>query len=735
MSNDNEVDILHRISRITEHYDSTLPTLDLITQVLENLQPLFKPENEVFFSTLQCFFRREHNRLKRQENIPSIFNVNTMWKEPLRQLKEILLFLVSSQTMAGNEPAASILNIFGNRFTIETIRDDANVFPLGEISYSEEYKTLTIHVPDLFEEKLSTTFYSFVDSELAQKMSPPGEGPFLVDGYLVENILHKMISVPEFADFATFVEKYLKSNNIKRVNEHLINRFFALKERLSFTFPKNKVSLFCQTIILHSLFKSSRYSYHLIVLKNQNNMIPAYYGSILFNSNKPFPLERINVFHIGLNLALSAINESLALEKEKKRDIPQVKAEATADGFLGMVGQSEAICRVFDKIKKVARFETDVLILGESGTGKDLAARAIHALSSKNKGPFIPVSLSDRPDSLIDSELFGHEKGAFTGAIHQKKGYLERAEGGTLFLDEISHIPSTVQAKLLRVFQSRSFERVGGASALDVDLRIICATSEDLGNKEIRENLEFLDPLYYRLEQFVISIPPLRKRKEDIPLLANFFLGKLNRQGEVKISDEAKDFIVSLDWPGNIRQLFAALRRAYIEAYDEGLIEPRHFEREYKKSEQKQQSLNRNLKTTLTYLRENGFVLDSALKEMNRNAFKISRKTLIRYTRELCLWFLAVNDWDLHRAVSNMAGKADLERYAAQRFRSYFIGDNRCNGILPIISNNHTDKEQEAFFKEIVHRDFHGHLLALKGKVVSREISYLTWKYILTHYA
>ncbi len=734
MHKSNDINVLHSISKITEGYDGSSSPLDLVSQLLEKLHSVFEPRNEVFFSTMQCFFPVDGGHLKRQEKIPSLFNIKSKGKTPEKQLKEVLLFLVSSQTLIRNEPTASILNVFGNRFTIETIRDEAALFPEGDISYNKEHKTLTIYIPNLFDEKINTMFFKFVDSELAREISQPQEGNFLVDGNLVENTLKKMIGSSEFDDFAGFVRKYLEKESITRINNHLIHCFFSLKEKINLTLPKDQVKLFCQTIILHSLFKSSGYSYQVIVSKNSYENGPGYYGSYLFNSSKAFPPEKLNVFHIGLNLALSAVYESTVWERKRKRGFPRIKISPKVADFYGMVGQSEEICRVFDKIRKVARFDTDVLILGESGTGKDLAARAIHALSAKAKGPFIPVSLSDRPDSLIDSELFGHEKGAFTGAVCQKQGYLERAGGGTLFLDEISHIPSTVQAKLLRVFQSRSFERVGGSTPLDVDIRIICATSEDLGNKEIRENLEFLDPLFYRLEQFVISIPPLRKRKKDIPLLVNFFLEKLNRDGEVIISDEAMDFLISLDWPGNIRQLIAALKRAYIEAYDEGLIEPHHFEREYKKESQNHLSLNRNLKTTLTYLRQNKFILDSTLKEMNRKAFKISRKTLIRYTRELCLWFLGVNDWDLNQAITSMAGKADLERYAAQRFRSYFIGDKRCKGILPVLSNNHTDADLEEFFKEIVHHDFRKHLHELKKRIMNTDISYATWKYILFQY-
>ena len=241
-------------------------------------------------------------------------------------------------------------------------------------------------------------------------------------------------------------------------------------------------------------------------------------------------------------------------------------------GFDNMVGQTQAMRQIFDSIRQVAKWDTTVLVRGESGTSKELIATAIHYNSPRVNGPFVKLNCAALPDTLLESELFGHEKGAFTGAVKQRKGRFEMADGGTLFLDEIGEISASFQAKLLRILQEGEMERVGGTDTLKVDVRIVTATNRNLED-EVRKG-NFREDLYYRLNVMPIQLPPLRERLEDIPELAKFLVQKLSeKQGrEIKISDGAIRMLLGHDWPGNVRELENCLERATIMS-ETGLID------------------------------------------------------------------------------------------------------------------------------------------------------------------
>ncbi len=248
--------------------------------------------------------------------------------------------------------------------------------------------------------------------------------------------------------------------------------------------------------------------------------------------------------------------------------------------FRSLVGNSPAIVKVRKLISQVADTEASVLILGESGTGKEVIARNIHALSSRATKPFVPLNCGAIPAELLESELFGHEKGAFTGAITSRQGRFELAHGGTLFLDEIGDMPLPMQVKLLRVLQEHSFERVGSNKSIEVDVRIIAATHRNL--EEAIKDGKFREDLYYRLNVFPIEMPPLRERKKDIPLLLNELLARIEGSGRpiVRLMSDASEALAAYDWPGNVRELANLVERLSI-LYPNGIIDkpdlPRRF--------------------------------------------------------------------------------------------------------------------------------------------------------------
>ena len=243
-----------------------------------------------------------------------------------------------------------------------------------------------------------------------------------------------------------------------------------------------------------------------------------------------------------------------------------------------VIGKSQGMQQVFDLAVRVAETDSSVLVLGESGTGKEVVARLIHFRSHRASGPFVTVNCSAIPENLLESELFGHKKGAFTGALYMKRGSFELANGGTLFLDEIGDMKLEMQAKILRALEEREVKKVGSEEETPVDVRVIAATNKDLG-EEVKAG-HFREDLFYRLNVVQIGIPPLRERKEDIPLLARHFLKVFSTEMKKAVADfseEALNFLVGYDWPGNVRELKNAVERAVIFAGPGELIRASHF--------------------------------------------------------------------------------------------------------------------------------------------------------------
>jgi DNA-binding NtrC family response regulator len=244
--------------------------------------------------------------------------------------------------------------------------------------------------------------------------------------------------------------------------------------------------------------------------------------------------------------------------------------------FQNILSKNPRMHQVFELINKVAQTTTTVLIEGETGTGKEQVARAIHQAAHVRTGPMIAVNCAALPEHLLESELFGHEKGAFTSAVGQRRGRFELAEGGTIFLDEIGDVPAAMQAKLLRVLQERRFERVGGSESIEVDVRVIAATNRSL--LRLVKQGTFREDLYYRLNVVKIELPPLRERPEDIPLLATHFAEKYARPGEQpkQIAPQAMEVLLHYRWPGNIRELENAIERACVTSRDD-VIHPENL--------------------------------------------------------------------------------------------------------------------------------------------------------------
>ena len=336
---------------------------------------------------------------------------------------------------------------------------------------------------------------------------------------------------------------------------------------------------------------------------------------------KPLNLEKLSLI---VERALS--RRELIIENREL----QSKIKSNEAGKI--IGKSDKMFKILEKIQQIAPTKTSILILGENGVGKEVIANLIYDLSNRKDKPFIKVHCASLSESLLESELFGHEKGAFTGAIRTKKGRFELADKGTIFLDEIGEISLSIQIKLLRIIQERTFERVGGEETLTTDVRIISATNLDL-KKEVEEG-RFREDLYYRLNVIQIEVPPLRSRKEDISLFVSSFLNEFSIENNKiikEISNKAKTALINYDWPGNVRELRNVLEAAVVLSKKE-IIEIDDFPPYIANAGESENSLKIDIPITLLEIEKK--VIINTLKLTNGNKSKasqllgITRKTL-----------------------------------------------------------------------------------------------------------
>ena len=294
-----------------------------------------------------------------------------------------------------------------------------------------------------------------------------------------------------------------------------------------------------------------------------DSAIAAIRTGVLDYLEKPVDTRRLKSILANVSRTLELKQENQALRFELRK----------LGRFGGLIGASTAMQKTYDLIARVAPTQASVLITGESGTGKEMVAQTVHQLSTRRNGPFLPVNCSAVPATLIESQLFGHEKGSFTGAAQQHRGFFERASGGSLFLDEITEMPMELQARLLRVLETGTVMRIGSETQIQVDVRLIAATNRS-PESAVRDG-KLREDLYYRLNVFPINLPPLRDRGEDVELLADFFLSQLNQEAgsEKVLSDRSRDRLRRHNWPGNVRELKNAMHRAFILAEEQVELE------------------------------------------------------------------------------------------------------------------------------------------------------------------
>lgn len=412
------------------------------------------------------------------------------------------------------------------------------------------------------------------------------------------NFLHQSFDGSEANNFPPIIiveDDKLLGMSLKKYLEQSLKlnvQLFTSSEDLLMNFAKNhpKDDPFClitdisleqgsDGLLLIDILKDKGFEFVSIVMTGFASIetaIAATKKGVFHYLTKPFELENLKKLVIqALQTKLSTVlpreilseGEGVFTESAKLRSLSKLKIDRpnVEDQFQGMIGRSRAMKEVFERIEKVAKTDSTILIMGPSGTGKELVASAIHKLSARSTNNRISVNCGAIPSELLESELFGHIKGAFTGAISNRKGRFELAQNGTIFLDEIGDMPQLLQVKLLRVLQERVIEAVGSSETLPIDVRVIAATHRDL-EKAVGEG-KFREDLFYRLNVIPIKMPALKERREDIPLLISHFLDRFvsaDRSNEISFASLTMDLLMGYDWPGNVRELENVIERLVI---------------------------------------------------------------------------------------------------------------------------------------------------------------------------
>ncbi|MEW6115688.1 MAG: nif-specific transcriptional activator NifA [Nitrospirota bacterium] len=328
--------------------------------------------------------------------------------------------------------------------------------------------------------------------------------------------------------------------------------------------------LFLNKTGARQMIKKENIAFLCVPIKFKNEIVGVLSVDRLFGSKRVSFEEDLRLLKIMASLIAQSVKLHRELEKEREAFLAereQLKQQLRGKYKVeNIIGYSERMQEVFESIHRVAPSKANVLLRGESGTGKELVAKAIHYMSPRAKGPFVKFNCASIPEGLLESELFGHEKGAFTGAMTMRKGRFELANGGTIFLDEIGDLPIALQPKILRVLQEKEFERVGGEKTIKVDVRLIAATSRNL--EELVAGGRFREDLYYRLNVVPLFLPALRERKEDIPPLVEHFLKRFNHDNHksVTITPDVMNTFLNYDWPGNVRELENTIERLVVMA-------------------------------------------------------------------------------------------------------------------------------------------------------------------------
>lgn len=568
MNDHPQIDILHKLA-VTQTNNSLFEnSIDYLKWFLKQVNGFFNEANKIRFANIQYYSALCGNQSGfvngRLINIPTLLNLDVIKIETLsKTFIDVTGFLAATSIIQNVHSEANkiTINTFRDKIKIETIREKTSINENGRVFFNQEQNILTIYIPDLYDPSIAVTLLGkdfYLMNELITEEFENGR--IILDGAIIDKKLDNFFSSEKLKPFIGEVQKFINSPLIQKLVEQYLDDFYYIDYFKSLIELNDQIKNFIITALLHSWFKSNSFDYQIVVSKYDRNE-PMAYGSFLITTDAQLDTELLNYLQIAMNIAFNNLSDILAwyLPKPNHRlakssSIVQLKNfETNKDSNLIYCS---TLMRALDfEITKLARTDESVLLLGETGVGKDFIANEMHNRSNRKDKPFVSVPLSSLSEQIIESELFGSEKGSYTGSIETRKGKFEQAEGGTLYLPEISEIPLSIQIKLLEFLQYKFISKVGGGK-VKLNVRLIFASNSNL-EKLIAEN-KLRSDFYYRICVLKLMVPALRERKEDILPLANYFTKKHSQRifGEEYFLDNNVDGILTeQNWEGNVRQL------------------------------------------------------------------------------------------------------------------------------------------------------------------------------------
>ncbi|MBV6421618.1 MAG: Anaerobic nitric oxide reductase transcription regulator NorR [Ignavibacteriaceae bacterium] len=563
--------VLHKLALTTPDKSVFNDPTDYLKWYLGQIHPLLDENVQLRFVNIQYFSSENlcsENFLNgRLLNIPTMIDLNNVGENSVSEmLREIAAFLASTSIIQQFHSEANriTINTFGDKLKIETIRDANINVNCCNVNYNEEERLLSITIPDLYSNDnsrrmLGENFFS-AENLVFEKFNDERK---IFNGSIMDHKLNSLFSSAQLKIIIKEVQKFLNSPEIVSLTDKYIDDF----TRISFYRKDNnftaQIRFFIETALLHSWLKSNIFDYHLVVTRYRES-IPIANAVLLINTNARLNTQLLKIFQLSLNIVFNNITHML-----EGSDITQkntlVKQKLRSDTSISNFVYSSSKMKAIDyEITKFARTDESIILLGETGVGKDLIAFEIHKRSNRGDMPFISVPLSSLSEQIIESELFGSVKGAYTGSNENKLGKFEQAEGGTLYLPEISEIPLNIQIKLLEFIQYKNVQKVGGKNS-KLNVRLIFASNSNLEDL-LRKSLIRSD-FYHRIMVLKIVIPPLRDRKEDIPTLVKYFVSRHSMRivdEEYSFDQDAIEMLKNMVWSGNVRELENFIIRAIV---------------------------------------------------------------------------------------------------------------------------------------------------------------------------
>ncbi len=559
---DDSLQVLHKLAITTPDRNVFDNPSDYLKWYLGQIHSLLDEEICLRFVNFQ-YFSTEYASSEgffngRLLNIPTLIDISTVGENHVSgMLRDIAAFLTATSIIQQFHSEANriTINTFGDKLKIETIRDANIDLDDSKVFYNEEERLISITIPDLYDKDNSARMLGenfFSKQELSFEKFTPERRFF--SGSILDNKLDTLFSSTQLQIFIKEVQKFLNSPEIVS----LIDKYIIDFTQVSFYNKDHsfisQVRFFVITSLLHSWLKSNIYDYQLVVTRYRED-IPVAFGVLLINSNSRLDVQLLKNLQLSLNIVFNNLTHLL-----EGNDFPQKnkleKQKLRSDLLISNFVYSSTKMKAIDyEITKLARTDESIILLGETGVGKDLIAYEIHKRSNRGDKPFISVPLSSLSEQIIEAELFGSVKGAYTGSNENKVGKFEQAEGGTLYLPEISEIPLNIQIKLLEFIQYKNIQKVGGKK-IKLNVRLVFASNSNLEDL-IRKGLIRKD-FYHRIMVLKIIIPPLRERKDDIPALAKYFVSHHSLRivdEEYSFTDETVELLKKMDWSGNVREL------------------------------------------------------------------------------------------------------------------------------------------------------------------------------------